>query len=82
MSTALHNIHLNKQQAATANHRPGKPDMLSQYAKAKSDRISQHAKCRLAIPTCITKVILYKGLQEPKTVNRLWESEEPRIRRA
>ena len=34
-------IHLNKHQSAIANHRPGKPDMLSQHAKAKSDQLSQ-----------------------------------------
>ena len=36
-------IPLNKHQLATANHRPGKPDMLSQHAKAKSNKLSQHA---------------------------------------
>ena len=44
--TRLQWIPLNKPQLATANHRPGKSDMLSQHAKAKSDKLSQHAKCR------------------------------------
>ena len=61
-----------------ANHMPGKPDMLSQHASVKLDMVSWHAKCRQAIPTCIAKVIAYKGLQGPKTVDKLWESEEPR----
>ena len=26
---------------------------------------------------CIAKDIVYKGLQEPRTVGKLWESEEP-----
>ena len=47
---------LNKHQSATANHRPGRPDMLS-----------QHAKCRQAILVCIAKVIVCKGLQDAKT---------------
>ena len=63
-------IPLKKHQLITANHRPGKPDMLSQYAKAKSDKPYHHAKCRQAIPTCIAKVIVYKGLQEPRTVDK------------
>ena len=75
-------IPLIKHQPVTANHRPGKPDTLSQHAKAKSDKLSWHAKCRQAILTCIAKVIVYRGLQGPKTVDKLWESEESRIRRA
>ena len=62
--------HSNKHQSATANHRPGKPDTLFQHAKAKSDKLSQHARCRQAIPVCIAKVIVYKGLQEPRTVDK------------
>ena len=30
-----------------------------------------------AIPECIAKVIVYKGLHEPRTAEKLWESEEP-----
>ena len=51
--------------------------MLSQHVSAKLDMLSQHAKCRQAIPACIVKVTVYKGLQEPKTADKLWESEEP-----
>ena len=67
---------LGKHQSRIANHRPGKPDMLSQHASSKLDMLSLHAKCRQAIPACITKVIVYKGLQEPRTVDKLWESVE------
>ena len=61
----------------TANHRPGKPDTLSQHASVKLDMLSQFAKHRQAIPACIAKVIVYKELQESRTVDKLWESEEP-----
>ena len=49
---------LNENKSATANHRPGKPDTLSQHASAKPDKLSQHAKYRQAIPACIAKVII------------------------
>ena len=61
---------LGKHQSEIANHRPEKPDMLSQHVKAESDKLSQHAECRQAIPTYIAKVIIYKGLQEPKTPDK------------
>ena len=51
--------------------------MLSQLASAKLDMLSQHANHKQAIPACIAKVTVYKGLQEPRTVDKLWESEEP-----
>ena len=51
--------------------------MLFQHASAKLDMPSQHTKCTQAIPECIAKVIVYKGLQEPITVEKLWESEQP-----
>ena len=63
-------IPLNKHKSATANHRPGRPDTLSQHAKEKSDKLYQHAKCRQAIPTCIAKVTVYKGMQKPRTVGK------------
>ena len=69
---------MGKHQSEIANHRPGKPDTLSQHARAKLDMLSQHAKCRQAIPTCIAKVIVYNELQEPRTADKLWESEEPK----
>ena len=68
---------LGKHQLEIANHRPGKPDTLSQHTSAKPDMLSQHAMCRQAIPACIAKVIEYKGLHELITVDKLWESEEP-----
>ena len=34
---------LNKHHLATANHRPGKPDTLSQHASVKPDTLSQYA---------------------------------------
>ena len=68
-----------KHQSEIANHRPGKLDMLSQHAKAKSAKLSQHAECRHAIPTCIAKVIVHKGLQEPKTVDKWWTSRDNKI---
>ena len=55
----------------------------------KPDKLSQHAKCRQATPACTTKDTVYKGLLEPrvvdkqwtsknnKTTNKLWESAEP-----
>ena len=71
---SLQQTPLNGHQLATANHRP---DTLSQHASVKLDMLFQHAKCRQAIPTCTEKVTVYKGLQEPGTVDKLWESEEP-----
>ena len=68
---------MGKYQSEKANHRPGKPDILSQHASVKLDMLSQHAACRQAIPACIAKVIVYKGLQEPRTVDKLWDPEEP-----
>ena len=59
---------LGKHQSEIANHRLGKPDMLSQHS---------NAKCRQSIPACIAKVIVYRGLKEPRTVDKLWGSEEP-----
>ena len=32
-----------KHQSEIANHKPGKPDTLSQHASAKLDTLSQHA---------------------------------------
>ena len=61
---------MGKHQSEIATYRPGKPDTLSQHAKAKSDMLSQHAECRQTIPTCVAKVIVYKGLQEPQTVDK------------
>ena len=58
-------------QSEIANHQPGKPDTVSKHASANLDMLSQHAKCRQAIPACIAKVTVYKGLQEPKTVDKL-----------
>ena len=74
---SLQQTPLNGHQLATANHRPGRPDTLSQHAKAKSDMPSQHAKHRQAIPACIAKVIVYKAMQETRTADKLWKSEEP-----
>ena len=68
---------MGKHQSEIANDRPGKPDMLSQQASAKLDTLSQNGKCRQAIPVCIATVIVYKGLQEPRTADKLWKSEEP-----
>ena len=68
---------LGKHQSEIANHRPGKPDTLSQHASAKLDMLTWDAKHRQAIPACIAKVIVYKELQEPRTADKLWESEEP-----
>ena len=51
--------------------------MLSQHASVKLDMLSQHAKLRQAIPACIAEVTVYKGLLEPRTAVKLWESEEP-----
>ena len=50
--------------------------MLSQHANAKLDMLSQHAKHGQAIPACLAKVIVYKGLLEPRAADKLWESEE------
>ena len=55
-----------KHQSEIANHRPGKPDTLSRCASVKPDMLSQHAKHRQAIPKCIAKVIVYKGLKSPE----------------
>ena len=52
---SLQQTPLGKYQSETANHRPGKQDMLSQYASVKPDKLSQHAKQRQAIPACIAK---------------------------
>ena len=52
---------LGKHQSEMANYGPGKPDMLSQHAKETADKLSQHAECRQAIPTCTAKVMVYKG---------------------
>ena len=46
-------------------------------ASVKPDMLSQAAKHRQVIPASIVKVIVYKGLQEPRTADSLWESEEP-----
>ena len=62
----------NKPQSATTNHRPGKPDTLSQHATTKPDKLSQCAKCRKAIPPCTTKDTVYKGLLEPRAVDKQW----------
>ena len=68
---------LGKHQSEIANHRPGKPDTLSQHESVKPDMLSQHAKHRQAIQACIAKVHVYKGMQECRTADKLWESEEP-----
>ena len=52
---SLQQIPLGEHQSATANHRPGKQEMLSQYASAKQDKLFQHTKHRQAIPACIAK---------------------------
>ena len=67
---SLQKIHSYKLPLATANHKPGKPDMTCQHAKVKSDKPSQHARYRQAIPTCIAKFIVYKGLQKPRTADK------------
>ena len=58
--------------------------MLLQHASVKLDMLSLHAKHRQAIPVYTAKVIVYKELLETRTVDKLWESEEPdqRISRA
>ena len=43
----------------------------------KLDMLSQHVKCRQSIPAYIAKVTVYKGLLEPWTADKLWESDEP-----
>ena len=75
--SSLQQTLLGKHQSEVANHRPGKPNTLSQHASTKLDMLSQHVKHRQAIPICIAKVIVYKGLQEPRTADKLMESEEP-----
>ena len=70
---------LNKNQLVTANHRPGKPDMLFKHTHTRPDVLSQHTKCRQAIPACLANVIVENGWQEPRTVGKLWGSEEPNI---
>ena len=74
---SLQQTALGKHQSEIANHKPGKSDMLSQHASTKLDMLSQHAKHRQAIPAYIANVIVYKGLLEPRTADKLWESEEP-----
>ena len=74
---SLQQTSLNWHKSAAANHRPGKPDTISQHASVKLDTLSQHAKCIQAILACLAKIIVYKGLEEPRTVDKLWESEEP-----
>ena len=74
---SLQQTPLDKHQSEIANHRPGKPDMLPLHASVKLDMLSQHAKCREAIPAYIAKFIVYKGLLEARTADKLWESEEP-----
>ena len=46
----IQQTHLAKHQSETANHRPGKPDMLSQHASAKLDMLFQHAKVQTSYP--------------------------------
>ena len=36
-------------------------------SSVKPDMLSEYAKCTQAIPACIAKVIVLKGLQESKT---------------
>ena len=52
---SLQQTPLNKHQSEMANHRPGKPDKLSQHASIKPHKLSQHAKCRQTVPTYIAK---------------------------
>ena len=70
---------LGKHQSEIVIHKPGKPHTLSQHASAKLDMLSQNAKCRQAIPACIAKVTVYKGLQEPRTVDKWWTSRDSEI---
>ena len=58
--------------------------MLSQHVSAKRDMLSQDAKYRQVIPAHIAKVIIYKGLLEPRTADKLLEGVKPdqRISRA
>ena len=49
--------------------------MLSKHANVKLDMLSQHAKCRQAIPTCIAKVTVYKG----QAVDNQWTSRDSEI---
>ena len=74
---SLQHTSLGKHQSEIVNHIPEKPNTLTQHAGMKLDAISWHAKHRQAIPACIAKVIVYKGLQEPRMADKLWESEEP-----
>ena len=55
---SLQQTTLNKHQSATANHRPGKTEILSQHTSAKPDKLSQQAKHRQAIPALAAKVIV------------------------
>ena len=41
---SLQQTPLGKHQSEITNHRPEKPDMLSQYESEKLDMVSQHAK--------------------------------------
>ena len=47
------------------------------HASVKLDILSQHTKCRQDIPACIAKINVYNGLQDLRTVDKPWESEEP-----
>ena len=64
---SLQQTPLDKYQSTTANHRQRKPDMLSQDTSANPDYLCKHVKLGQAIPTCIAKDTVYKGLQEPRT---------------
>ena len=65
---------LNKHQSVTANHMSGKPDKLSWHATMKPDKLCQFSKCRQAIPAFTTKGTVYKGMLEPRTVDKQWIS--------
>ena len=52
---SLQQTPLGKHQSATANHRSGKPDTLSQHASVKLDKLPQHAQHRQAIPAYTVK---------------------------
>ena len=64
-----------KHQSEIAYYRPGKPDMISQHASVKLDMLSLHANHRQAIPTCIARVIVYKG----KATYNHWTSSDSEI---
>ena len=61
---------LNKHQLTTANDRPGKPDMLSQYARQNQTSYPSMQSADKPIPACIAKVNVYKGLQEPRIADK------------